>query len=252
MQQPERRLYFKEQCEDHLKWCFKPWLCSSQRGLNGRAPSLIMQLDWPSLIRIISAHCFPTAAAPLDAKCFCLPTPRSDSHCDLLLFNTGSSVGYSKHFAVNGGTGPSRLLQAHQQTCHSMARMDLVPLENSIPQTAMQKGAFRGRSFTWWYVFVGKSWSRQLLLLLQDRLCLQKSNFGHLVFKLTRLLTPSVLPDSWFSKTQLHLGDQVRQLMASEWHILLSVPLIQSPMLSRCIHCWHGPDFLHATPWHPF
>lgn len=64
----------KERCEDS-EWCFKQRLCSAQQGLNGGERSPIMQLDWPSLIRIISAQCFTTASYPLNAKCFRQPGP---------------------------------------------------------------------------------------------------------------------------------------------------------------------------------
>lgn len=92
MRELERRLHFKEQCKDYFRWCFKLWLCSEQQGLNGGEPRLIMQPAWPSLIRIISAHCFTAATGPLNAKRFCRPISCSVSHCDLLLFNGSYSV----------------------------------------------------------------------------------------------------------------------------------------------------------------
>lgn len=148
MGQCERRLYFKEQGEDYLKWGFKPRLCSSQEGLNGGELSPIMQPDWPSLIRIISAHCFPAASDPLNPKRFCLPTSRSVSHCDLLLLNRGSSVGYSKHFfrwtevlGLTGSSEPiSRAVILWQEGVVS-------PLKRCPPpETALQKGALWGQS----------------------------------------------------------------------------------------------------------
>ena len=92
-----------------------------------------MRLDWPSLIRIISAHCFPTAVDPLNTKRFCGPTSHSVSHCDPLLFHAGYSLGFSKHFLVNGGTRFNRLLQSHHQICHFYDKSGYCPHFKTAP-----------------------------------------------------------------------------------------------------------------------
>lgn len=66
-----------------------------------------MQFDWQSLIRIISAHCFPTATDPLNAKRFCGPTSCSVSHCDLLLLHSGllkTLFGKRRYWVLTGSS----------------------------------------------------------------------------------------------------------------------------------------------------
>lgn len=154
MQEFERRLHFGEQCKDYFKWCFKLWLCSEQQGLNGGEPRLIMQPAWPSLIRIISAHCFTAATGPLNAKCLCRPIA-----CCLPLWPVTFQQwllngNYSKHFLSNRGTGFTRLLKIHNKICHFMTRMGIVHFKAVPLGLPCRRGPFEvilsPRNIFWW------------------------------------------------------------------------------------------------------
>ena len=172
--QYERRLYFKGQRKDDLKWCFKGQLCSEQPGLNGGETSPIVRLDGPSLIRIISAHCFPTSPDPLNAKCFCGPISRSVSHCDQLLFNSGYSVGFSKHFLVNGEIGLKGSFKPIIKSVILGQEWVLSHFKTAPLGLPCRMGALWSNPFTLPSIFIKKSESGQLLLFPQKLLCLWK------------------------------------------------------------------------------